>query len=73
MSLENFEKEALRQIEQLTSLKESGDITAEEFKELVEDIADISKIESDLSLEDNKIEIRRKEMFEPRPFRVLYQ
>jgi uncharacterized protein YgfB (UPF0149 family) len=59
MSLENFEKEALRQIEQLTSLKESGDITAEEFKELVEDIADISKIESDLSLEDNKIKAEK--------------
>lgn len=59
MSLENFEKDALKQIEQLTSLKESGDITVEEFKELVEDIADISKIESDLSLEDNKIKAEK--------------
>jgi uncharacterized protein YgfB (UPF0149 family) len=59
MSLENFEKDALKQIEQLTSLKESGDITIEEFKELVEDIADISKIESDLSLEDNKIKAEK--------------
>tara|TARA_Y100000389_G_C17448056_1_gene512859 strand:+ start:498 stop:716 length:219 start_codon:yes stop_codon:yes gene_type:complete len=59
MTLENFEKEALKQIEQLTSLKESGDITVEEFKELVEDIADVSKIESDLSLEDNKIKAEK--------------
>jgi uncharacterized protein YgfB (UPF0149 family) len=59
MSLENFEKDALKQIEQLTSLKESGDISVEEFKELVEDIADISKIESDLSLEDNKIKAEK--------------
>lgn len=59
MSLENFEKDALKQIEQLTSLKESGDITVEEFKELVEDIADISKIESDLTLEDNKIKAEK--------------
>jgi hypothetical protein len=59
MSLENFEKDALKQIEQLTSLKESGDITIEEFKELVEDIADISKIESDLTLEDNKIKAEK--------------
>jgi uncharacterized protein YgfB (UPF0149 family) len=59
MSLENFEKDALKQIEQLTSLKESGDISVEEFKELVEDIADISKIESDLTLEDNKIKAEK--------------
>lgn len=55
MSLEAFEKDALLQVEQLKSLKESGDISEDEFKELVEDVVDISKIQEDLELEENKI------------------
>ena len=55
MSLEAFEKDALLQVEQLKSLKESGDISEDEFKELVEDVIDISKIQEDLELEENKI------------------
>lgn len=55
MSLEAFEKDALLQVEQLKSLKESGDISEDEFNELVEDVVDISKIQEDLELEENKI------------------
>jgi hypothetical protein len=59
MSLEAFEKDALLQVEQLKSLKESGDISEDEFKELVEDVVDISKIQEDLELEDNKIKAQK--------------
>lgn len=59
MSLEAFEKDALLQVEQLKSLKESGDISEDEFKELVEDVIDISKIQEDLELEDNKIKAQK--------------
>ena len=59
MSLEAFEKDALLQVEQLKSLKESGDISEDEFKELVEDVIDISKIQENLELEDNKIKAQK--------------
>ena len=59
MSIENFEKDALLQVEQLKSLKESGDISEDEFKELVEDVVDISKIQEDLELEENKIKAQK--------------
>ena len=59
MSFENFEKDALLQVEQLKSLKESGDISEDEFKELVEDVIDISKIQEDLELEENKIKAQK--------------
>lgn len=59
MSLEAFEKDALLQVEQLKSLKESGDISEDEFKELVEDVIDISKIQEDLELEENKIKAQK--------------
>ena len=59
MSLEAFEKDALLQVEQLKSLKASGDISEDEFKELVEDVVDISKIQEDLELEDNKIKAQK--------------
>lgn len=59
MSIENFEKDALLQVEQLKSLKESGDISEDEFKELVEDVIDISKIQEDLELEENKIKAQK--------------
>jgi len=59
MSFENFEKDALLQVEQLKSLKESGDISEDEFKELVEDVIDISKIQENLELEDNKIKAQK--------------
>ena len=59
MSLEAFEKDALLQVEQLKSLKESGDISEDEFKELIEDVIDISKIQEDLELENNKIKAQK--------------
>jgi len=41
------------------SLLDDGDLTKEEFYELIEDLIDITKIEEDLNLENNKIRLEK--------------
>jgi len=41
------------------SLLDDGDLTKEEFDELIEDLIDITKIEEDLNLENNKIRLEK--------------
>lgn len=45
--------------QELRSLLDDGDLTQSEFEELIEDLIDESKIQEDLSLEDNKIKLEK--------------
>ena len=41
------------------SLLDDGDLTKEEFDELIEDLIDITKIEEDINYENNKIRLEK--------------
>lgn len=41
------------------SLLDDGDLTKEEFDELIEDLIDITKIEEDINFENNKIRLEK--------------
>ena len=55
MSLETWEKEAEQKIKEYIQLLDDGHISEDEYKELVEDLIDLKKINEDLELEENKI------------------
>ena len=55
MSLELWQAEVEQKTLEYKSLLEDGDLNQSEFEELVEDLIDLSKIEADLELEENKI------------------
>mgnify|MGYP003673567984 FL=1 len=41
----------------LKSLLDDGELTESEFDELIQDLIDVTKIEEDIDLEDNKIKL----------------
>jgi len=55
MSLDNWQAQTEQKVIEYKSLLEDGDLTQAEYEELVQDLLDISKIEADLELEENKI------------------
>ena len=54
MNLEEWKSQKEQEVLELKNLWESGGISESEYKELVEDITDIAKIQSDLGTEDLK-------------------
>jgi hypothetical protein len=55
MSLEVWQVEIEQKVLEYKSLLEDGDLNQSEYEELVEDLVDLSKIDADLELEENKI------------------
>ncbi|MGY8864276.1 MAG: hypothetical protein ACKVJK_01470 [Methylophagaceae bacterium] len=43
----------------LKSLLDDGELTESEFDELIQDLIDVTKIEEDIDLEDNKIKLEK--------------
>jgi polyhydroxyalkanoate synthesis regulator phasin len=54
MNIEQWHVSKEQEVKELKNLWESGGISESEYKELVEDILDISKIQDDLATEDLK-------------------
>ena len=54
MNFEEWKLQKEQEVLELKDLWESGGISESEYKELVEDIVDIAKIQSDLDTEDLK-------------------
>ena len=54
MNVEQWQSSKEKEVRELKNLWESGGISESEYKELVEDIIDIAKIQQDLDTEDLK-------------------
>ena len=54
MNVEQWQVSKEKEVRELRNLWESGGISESEYKELVEDIIDIAKIQDDLATEDLK-------------------
>jgi polyhydroxyalkanoate synthesis regulator phasin len=54
MNIEQWHASKEQEVKELKDLWESGGISESEYKELVEDILDIAKIQDDLATEDLK-------------------
>jgi polyhydroxyalkanoate synthesis regulator phasin len=54
MNVEQWQTGKEKEVRELKDLWESGGISESEYKELVEDVIDIAKIEDDLATEDLK-------------------
>ena len=54
MNIEEWQISKEQEVNELKNLWESGGISESEYKELVEDVLDIAKIEGDLATEDLK-------------------
>lgn len=54
MNVEQWQTSKEKEVRELKNLWESGGISESEYKELVEDIIDIAKIQEDLATEDLK-------------------
>ncbi len=54
MNVEQWQTSKKKEVRELKNLWESGGISESEYKELVEDIIDIAKIQDDLATEDLK-------------------
>ncbi len=54
MNVEQWQTSKEKEVRELKNLWESGGISESEYKELVEDIIDIAKIQDDLATEDLK-------------------
>lgn len=54
MNVDQWQASKEKEVRELKNLWESGGISESEYKELVEDIIDISKIQQDLDTEDLK-------------------
>ena len=54
MNVEQWQTSKEKEVRELKNLWESGGISESEYKELVEDIIDIAKIQQDLDTEDLK-------------------
>ena len=54
MNVEQWQSSKEKEVRELKNLWESGGISESEYKELVEDIIDIAKIQEDLATEDLK-------------------
>lgn len=54
MNVEQWQTGKEKEVKELKDLWESGGISESEYKELVEDVIDIAKIEDDLATEDLK-------------------
>jgi len=54
MNVEQWQTSKEKEVRELKNLWESGGISESEYKELVEDIIDIAKIQEDLNTEDLK-------------------
>lgn len=54
MNVEQWQTSKEKEVRELKNLWESGGISESEYKELVEDIIDITKIQEDLATEDLK-------------------
>ena len=54
MNVDQWQASKEKEVRELKNLWESGSISESEYKELVEDIIDISKIQQDLDTEDLK-------------------
>ena len=54
MNIEQWHVSKEQEVKELKNLWESGGISESEYKELVEDILDIAKIQDDLATEDLK-------------------
>lgn len=59
MDLSHLEQEKKQQVEELKVLHESGDLSHDEYVELVEDILDLEKISGMLDTEEKKIIIEK--------------
>lgn len=55
MKLEEYVSTAEQRVLELKELLDEGHITKEEFIELAEDVADLSRVDEDLNLEENKV------------------
>jgi polyhydroxyalkanoate synthesis regulator phasin len=54
MNVEQWQTSKEKEVRELKNLWESGGISESEYKELVEDVIDIAKIQDDLATEDLK-------------------
>ena len=59
MSIDTWKAEAEQRAKEYKSLLDDGDLKQDEFKELIEDLIDESKINADLELEENKILVQK--------------
>jgi hypothetical protein len=59
MSIDIWKAEAEQKAREYKSLLDDGHLKQDEFEELIEDLIDESKINSDLELEENKILVQK--------------
>ena len=59
MTLTEYIKSGEASVREYKEMVDSGHLTPSEFHELVEDFTDLSRIEGDLELEENKILVQK--------------
>tara|TARA_Y100000389_G_scaffold48997_1_gene44576 strand:- start:1292 stop:1507 length:216 start_codon:yes stop_codon:yes gene_type:complete len=59
MTLTEYIKSGEARVREYKEMVDSGHLTPSEFHELVEDFTDLSRIEGDLELEENKILVQK--------------
>lgn len=59
MTLIEYINQAESRVREYKEMVDSGHLTASEFHELVEDFTDLTRIEGDLELEENKILVQK--------------
>lgn len=59
MNIDTWKAESEQRAKEYKSLLDDGDLKQDEFKELIEDLIDESKINADLELEENKILVQK--------------